>query len=76
MTVMHSISTHERPESYSVFWLHPVTPLLKCLDAAREGKGRIRLLVRCCLILKLNELYAEQGKPGVELNKTGETGIE
>ncbi|MED6183734.1 hypothetical protein PIB30_040454 [Stylosanthes scabra] len=29
---------------------------------------RISLLVRYCLILKLNELYAEQGKPGVELN--------
>ncbi|MED6161098.1 hypothetical protein PIB30_057542 [Stylosanthes scabra] len=29
---------------------------------------RIHLLVRCCLILKLNELYTEQGKPSVELN--------
>ncbi|MED6121019.1 hypothetical protein PIB30_026092 [Stylosanthes scabra] len=25
--------------SYSVFWLHHVTPLLKLPDAAREGKG-------------------------------------
>ncbi|MED6211210.1 hypothetical protein PIB30_071519 [Stylosanthes scabra] len=30
----------------------------------RTGQSRrIRLLVRCCLILKLNELYAKQGKP-------------
>ncbi|MED6183112.1 hypothetical protein PIB30_035036 [Stylosanthes scabra] len=29
---------------------------------------RIRILVRYCLILKLNKLYAEQGKPSVELN--------
>ncbi|MED6192761.1 hypothetical protein PIB30_013143 [Stylosanthes scabra] len=31
------------------------------------ASSRIRILARCCLILKLNKLYAEQGKPGAEL---------
>ncbi|MED6175891.1 hypothetical protein PIB30_082603, partial [Stylosanthes scabra] len=32
---------------------------------------RLQTLVCCCSILKLNELYAEQGKPGAELNLRG-----